>query len=60
MGANAIQINFSNAITLDSIKNNLVQYIYGSITLAFVAAIVFGLLTFIFLKLIEKKRAAVL
>lgn len=60
MGANAMQINFSNALSLDSIKNNLVQYIYGSITLAIVAAIVFGLLTFIFLKLIEKKRRAVL
>jgi glycosyltransferase involved in cell wall biosynthesis len=60
MGANAMQIDFSNSITLDSIKKNLVQYIYGSITLAIVAAIAFGLLTFIFLKLIEKKRTAVL
>ena len=60
MGENAMQINFSNAITLDSIKSNLVQYIYGSITLAIVAAMAFGLLTFIFLKLIEKKRRAVL
>lgn len=60
MGANAMQIDFSSSITLDSIKKNLVQYIYGSITLAIVAAIAFGLLTFIFLKLIEKKRTAVL
>ena len=57
MGSNAMQINFSNAITLDSIKKNLLQYIYGSITLALVAAIAFGLLTFIFLKMIGKKRA---
>ena len=57
MGSNAMQINFSNAITLDSIKKNLLQYIYGSITLALVAAIAFGLLTFIFLKIIGKKRA---
>ena len=57
MGSNAMQINFSNAITLDSIKKNLLQYIYGSITLALVAAIAFGLLTFIFLKIISKKRA---
>ncbi len=60
MGENAMQINFSSAITLNSIKNNLVQYIYGSITLAIVAAVAFGLFTFIFLKLIEKKRTAVL
>lgn len=60
MGTNAMQIDFSSSITLNSIKKNLVQYIYGSITLAIVAAIAFGLLTFIFLKLIEKKRTAVL
>jgi uncharacterized protein (DUF2062 family) len=59
MGANAMQIDFSNAITLDSIKKNLLQYIYGSITLAIVAGIAFGLLTFIFLKLIEKKQAVI-
>jgi len=60
MGENATQFIFSKSITLESIKNNLVQYIYGSITLAIVAAIAFGLLTFIFLKLIEKRRTAVL
>lgn len=56
MGSHAMQIDFSNTITLDSVKKNLVQYIYGSITLAFVAAIVFGLLTFIVLKWAGKKQ----
>ena len=60
MAGNAIEVGFSNAITLDSIKNNLLQYVYGSITLAIIAAIAFGLVAFIFLKLIERKRAAVL
>ncbi len=59
MGANAMQISFSNAITLDSIKHNLLQYIYGSISLAIAAGIAFGLLTFIFLKLTGKKQTAV-
>ena len=59
MGSNAMQINFSNAITLDSIKKNLLQYIFGSITLAMVAGMVAGLLTFIFLKIIAKKRAVI-
>ena len=59
MGDNAMQFNFSNSITLKSVKDNLVQYIYGSITLAIVAGIAFGLLTFIFLKLIDKKKAVV-
>ncbi len=59
MGANALQIDFSRSITLDSIKTNLLQYIYGSITLAVVGAIIFGLLTFILLKLIGKKQAVI-
>ena len=59
MGSNAMQINFSNAITLDSIKKNLLQYIFGSITLALVAGMVAGLLTLIFLKIIAKKRAVI-
>ena len=59
MGSNAMQINFSNAITIDSIKKNLLQYIFGSITLAMVAGMVAGLLTFIFLKIIAKKKAVI-
>ena len=55
MGNNAMQIDFSSSITLDSIKKNLQQYIYGSITLAILAGIFFGLLTFILLKLFKNK-----
>jgi hypothetical protein len=53
-----MQVGFSNALTLDSIKKNLLQYIYGSITLAVVAGVIFGLLTFVFLKLVAKKQVA--
>jgi len=56
MGDKAMQISFSKTITLDSIKHNLLQYVYGSISLAIVAAVFFGLLTFIFLKLTGKKQ----
>lgn len=57
MGHNAMQIDFSKSISLDSIKKNLQQYIYGSITLAILAGVFFGLLTFILLKLFNKKPA---
>ncbi len=57
MGANAMQIDFSKSITISSIKQNLVQYIYGSITLAILAGASFGLLTFIGLKLFSKRPA---
>jgi len=59
MGANAMKIDFSRSITLNSIKNNMVQYIYGSITLAIVAGILLGLLTFIFLKLMGKRSTVI-
>lgn len=55
MGQNAMQLDFSKSITLESIKKNLQQYIYGSISLAIIAGLGFGLLTFILLKLFNKK-----
>ena len=51
---------FDRNITFDSIKNNFQQYLYGSITLAFIAAFVGGALTWILLALFRKKpRTAV-
>jgi uncharacterized protein (DUF2062 family) len=55
MGHHAMHIDFSRSISLESIKANLRQYIYGSITLAIVAGVFWGLLTFILLKLFDKK-----
>jgi len=57
MGDQAMQLTFSRALSLDSIKKNLTQYIFGSITLAVTAAVVFGLLTFTGLKIFSKKSA---
>jgi len=55
MGANAMQLDFSKSISLSSVKKNLQQYIYGSISLAIIAGLVFGLLTFIVLKLFNRR-----
>ena len=55
MGQNALQMGFSKSISLDSIKQNLQQYIYGSITLAILAGFFFGLLTFVILKSFNRK-----
>ncbi|MEI9944625.1 MAG: DUF2062 domain-containing protein [Chitinophagaceae bacterium] len=55
MGKNATEFVFSRSISLDAIKKNLEQYIYGSITLAIVAGVFFGLLTFVLLKLFHKR-----
>jgi len=56
MGEHATQLIFDRSISLDAIQKNLQQYIYGSITLAIVAGVFFGLLTFILLKLFHKRR----
>ncbi len=55
MGTNAGEIRFDSSITLASIQQNLQQYIYGSITLAILAAAVAGLLTLIILKIFKRK-----
>ncbi len=59
MGDNAIKIDYNSAISLRAVKNNLQQYIYGSVTLAIGAGIFFGLITFILLKLFNKKSVLV-
>ena len=55
MGAHAMQLDFSRAITLEYITKNLQQYIFGSISLAIIAGAFFGILTFILLKFFNRK-----
>ena len=55
MGDHAGHLEFSRNITLQSIQQNLQQYILGSVTLAIVAGLAVGLLTFIVLKLFKRK-----
>jgi uncharacterized protein (DUF2062 family) len=56
----AVHLSMTNHISLATISANLRQYIFGSITLAVIAAVVFGLLTFIVLKIFKHKQEAVL
>ena len=56
MGKDATEMVFDRSISLDAIKKDLQQYIYGSITLAIVVGVFFGLLTFILLKLFHKRQ----
>ncbi|MEO6231056.1 MAG: DUF2062 domain-containing protein [Ferruginibacter sp.] len=59
MGANAGEIRFNSSISLASIQQNLQQYIYGSITLAFLAATVAGLITLVVLKIFKRKTVLI-
>jgi len=55
MGANTGSLEFSRNISMESIRNNLKQYILGSATLAILAGSIIGLLAFGLLKLFKKK-----
>ncbi|MBS1598047.1 MAG: DUF2062 domain-containing protein [Bacteroidetes bacterium] len=55
MGTKTTDITFSNNISLESVKHNFEQYLYGSITLAVVAGAFFGLMTFLLLKIFKKR-----
>lgn len=55
MPQHAVNLAFSKSINRQTASVNLLQYIYGSITLAVVAGVFFGLLTFILLRLFKRK-----
>jgi uncharacterized protein (DUF2062 family) len=57
MGDNAQTISFSDEITLELIHNNAVQYFSGAITLAIIAGIIFGMLTYLMLTIFKKREA---
>jgi uncharacterized protein (DUF2062 family) len=56
MGDNAQYISFSKGLTLDTMHNYFVQYVIGAITLALVAGLVFGLLSYGILKLQKRSK----
>jgi glycosyltransferase involved in cell wall biosynthesis len=59
MPASAHEISFSKTLSLSAIRYNFKQYLLGSITLAIVAGLVTGLLTFLLLKIFKKKSRLV-
>ncbi len=54
----ATWILFSKDLSLDDVKQNLFQYITGSITLSIAAGLVTGLVTWLALSVFRRKRAA--
>ncbi|UYQ93893.1 DUF2062 domain-containing protein [Chitinophaga horti] len=58
VGRGATDLFFSRGITLESIKLNAVQYLYGSITLAIVAGIASWLISWVLLAMLRRKAAA--
>lgn len=56
MGKNAEEISFTKEITVAFIHNNFMQYFTGAITLAVIAGLVFGLLTYALLKIFKRPQ----
>jgi uncharacterized protein (DUF2062 family) len=51
MGAKAQPLSFSSDLTFGNVQNSLLQYVVGAITLAIVAGIIFGFVTYGILKM---------
>lgn len=56
MGEQAQYMSFTKDISLTMVQNSLLQYVLGAITLAIVAAVIFGLTTFAWLKIFKHSR----
>lgn len=56
MGKHGQRISFDDELTLDSVMNNLVQYLIGAVTLSLVAGAAGGLITFVILNRFRRKR----
>lgn len=54
MGSRAMNLSFSELLSIQDIGRNIEQYIYGSIFLAIIAGFMFWIVTFVFLKLRRK------
>ena len=56
MGKNAQHISFSGEITIEMMQASLIQYGLGAFTLACIAGILFGGITYIGLKIFKRQK----
>jgi uncharacterized protein (DUF2062 family) len=56
LGDKAQHISFNNDITLAEVQASLLQYVWGAVTLAVVAGLLFGGLTYLGLKIFKRSR----
>ena len=54
IGQDAVQLVFDRSITLEMIRLNFIQYIYGSISLAVLTSLLFGTVTYLILTIFKK------
>jgi hypothetical protein len=56
MGQTAKDLVFSNGITFDTIRDNLLQYVFGSITLAVTGGLLAWLISWAMLAIFRKEQ----
>jgi len=56
VGHDATFLIFSKHLTQEAVQQNLLQYIYGSVTLAVAGGIIFGLVTYVLLSIFRKQK----
>ena len=49
-------LHLVSPVTLEFVKNNVFQYVIGSIVLAVILSLLFGLIMYLFMKMIRKNR----
>jgi uncharacterized protein (DUF2062 family) len=57
MGDEAQRISFSRDITLAMVHTSFIQYILGAVTLAVVAGVTSGLITYVMLKIFKRSNS---
>jgi glycosyltransferase involved in cell wall biosynthesis len=57
MGERRITMEFNSELSLEAIRANLEQYIYGSITLAIIAGLLAGLIAWVTLKIMKRRHS---
>ena len=57
MGDDAQRISFSRDITLAMVHTSFIQYILGAVTLAVVAGVTSGLITYVMLKIFKRSNS---
>ena len=57
VGSNAVYMIFSRHITIEAIKLNIEQYVYGSVTLAIIAGVLAYIITYCVLEFSTKLRS---
>lgn len=53
---NESDLSFSNGLSLETVKENFVQYLFGAVCLAAISSLIVGSVTFILLSLFRRKK----